>query len=107
MSPNEAMEFVKLAILGLTILIPLTGLTVRFALRPLVEAKARAIAGAAQPEVEQRMRRLEAEVESLADLRGSIDRLTDEMEFQRKLALPAGEAMASGAAARQGGLTQS
>jgi hypothetical protein len=89
MSPNDAMEFAKLAILGLAILIPITGLTVRFALRPLIEARARLIAGAAQPELDQRMRRLEAEVDSLADVRASLDRLTDELEFQRKLALPA------------------
>lgn len=89
MSPNDAMEFAKLAILGLSILIPITGLTVRFALRPLIEARARLMAGAAQPELDQRMRRLEAEVDSLADVRASLDRLTDELEFQRKLALPA------------------
>jgi hypothetical protein len=89
MSPTDAMEFAKLAILGLAILIPITGLTVRFALRPLIEARARLMAGAAQPELDQRMRRLEAEVDSLADVRASLDRLTDELEFQRKLALPA------------------
>lgn len=89
MSPNDAMEFARLAILGLTILIPVTGLTVRFALRPLVEARARMIAAGAQPELDQRMRRLEAEVDSLGELRTSIERLTDELEFQRKLALPA------------------
>lgn len=91
MSPHDAMEFAKLAILGLAILIPITGLTVRFALRPLVEAKARLIAGGAQPELDQRMRRLEAEMDGVADLRVSIDRLTEELEFQRKLALPPAE----------------
>lgn len=94
MSPHDAMEFAKLAIMGFAILIPITGVTVRFALRPLVEAKARMIAGSAQPEVEQRLGRIEAEVASLADLRGSLDRLTDELEFQRKLALPPADSLA-------------
>jgi hypothetical protein len=100
MSPYDAMEFTRLAIMGLAILIPITGLTVRFALRPLVEARARVIAGAAQPELDQRMRRLEAEVDSLAELRTSLDRLTDELEFQRKLALPAAGETLSMAASR-------
>lgn len=89
MSPHDAMEFAKLAILGLAILIPITGLTVRFALRPLMEARARMMAGAAQPELEQRMRRIELEVERVSELRESVQRLTEELEFNRKLALPA------------------
>ena len=89
MSPTDTLEIATLAILALSILIGVTGLTVRFALRPLVEAKARMMAAAAQPELEQRMRRIEAEVDALSELRGSIDRLTDELEFNRKLALPA------------------
>jgi HAMP domain-containing protein len=95
MSPQDLMEFAKLAIMGLAILIPITGVTVRFALRPLVEAKARMIAGSAQPEVEQRLDRIEADVASLADLRVSLDRLTDELEFQRKLALPPADALSA------------
>ena len=95
MSPYDAMEFAKVAIIGLAILIPITGVTVRFALRPLVEAKARMIAGSAQPEVEQRLGRIEAEVASLSDLRLSLDRLTDELEFQRKLALPPADAFSA------------
>jgi hypothetical protein len=91
MSPHEAMEFTKLAILGLVMLIPITGLTVRFALRPLVEAKARAMAGAAPPELEHRLARIEAEVERMSELRESMERLTEELEFNRKLALPAAE----------------
>lgn len=89
MSPHDAMEFAKLAILGLAILIPITGLTVRFALRPLVEARARMMAGTAQPELQQRMRRIELEVERVSELRESVERLTEELEFNRKLALPA------------------
>jgi hypothetical protein len=99
MSPNDYMDFVKLAIIGLTILIPITGLTVRFALRPLVEAKARMMAGAAQPELEARMSRIEGEVDRLTELRESVERLTEELEFNRKLALPAAEP--STAAARR------
>jgi hypothetical protein len=93
MSPNDYMEFVKLAIIGLTILIPVTGLTVRFALRPLVEAKARMMAGGAHPELEARLSRIELEVERMSELRESVERLTEELEFNRKLALPSGEAV--------------
>lgn len=85
------MEFTKVAITGLAILIPITGVTVRFALRPLVEAKARIIAAGARPELAQRVDRLEAEVDRLGELRESIDRLAEELEFNRKLALPPAE----------------
>jgi hypothetical protein len=95
MSPGDYMDFGKLLILGLVMLIPITGLTVRFALRPLVEAKARAMAGAAPPELEQRMSRIEAEVERMSELRESLERLTEELEFNRKLALPASDASAA------------
>lgn len=89
MSPNEYMEFVKLTILGLAILIPITGFTARFALRPIVDALARLRApDESQQALEQRMSRLEGEVDRLVELRVSVERLTEELEFNRKLALP-------------------
>lgn len=90
------MEMMKLAILGFVLVIPVVGLTVRFALRPLIEAKARAMGGGeAQQRLEQRMNRIEAQVDALEDLRVSMDQLRDELEFNRKLALPPGEATTS------------
>lgn len=41
MSPGDYMDFGKLLIIGLTILIPVTGFTARFALRPIAEALVR------------------------------------------------------------------
>jgi hypothetical protein len=90
MSPNEAMEMMKLAIVGFVLVIPVVGFTVRFALRPLVEARA---FGSAEPQrmLEQRMSRLEAEMGTFDDLRASVDRLAEELEFNRKLALTPAE----------------
>jgi hypothetical protein len=92
MSPNDYMDFLKIGIIGLAILIPIAGFTARFALRPIADAMIR-LRGAAEPQqmLEQRMGRLEAEVDRLADLRGSVERLTEELEFNRKLAIPAGD----------------
>lgn len=89
MSPGEYMEFAKLAILGLTILIPVTGFTARFALRPIVDALARLRApDESQHALEQRLTRIEGEVDRLVALRVSVERLAEELEFNRKLALP-------------------
>lgn len=93
MSPQDYMEFAKLAIMGLAILIPVTGVTARFALRPFAEAMARLRAGDPQQGLEQRVSRIEAEVGRLGELRDSIDRLAEELEFNRKLALPRAQAV--------------
>lgn len=92
MSPGAYMDFAKIAIIGLAILIPIVGFTARFALKPIADAMVR-MRGATEPQqmLEQRMGRLEAEVNQLADLRVSVERLADELEFSRKLALPAGD----------------
>lgn len=100
MSPSEYMEFAKLAILGLVILIPVTGFTARFALRPIADALVRLRAPDAQQALEQRMSRIEGEVDRLVELRVSVERLAEELEFNRNLALPAADA--SAAPVRQG-----
>lgn len=41
------------------------------------------------------MARIEAEVDRMTELRVSVERLTEELEFNRKLALPAGDASAA------------
>ena len=93
MSPGAYMDFGKLLIIGLTILIPVTGFTARFALRPIAEALLRLRGpGDSQHALEQRMSRLESEVDRLVELRVSVERLTEELEFNRRLALPSNEA---------------
>ncbi|WP_420126452.1 hypothetical protein [Longimicrobium sp.] len=42
--------------------------------------------------LEQWMSRLEGEVDRLVELRVSVERLAEELEFNRKLALPAADA---------------
>lgn len=96
MSPGDYMDFGKLLILGLTILIPVTGFTARFALRPIAEALVRLRrASDSQQGLEHRMSRIESEVDRLVELRVSVERLTEELEFNRKLALPAADASAA------------
>ncbi|HEX6371321.1 MAG TPA: hypothetical protein VF006_20550 [Longimicrobium sp.] len=100
MSPGDYIDFGKLLILGLTILIPVTGFTARFALRPIAEALVRLrSAGDSQHGLEQRLTRIESEVDRLVELRVSVERLTEELEFNRKLALPNAD---NGLAARRG-----
>lgn len=94
MTPSDYMDFVKLAIIGLTILIPVTGFTARFALRPIAEALLHLRgSGESQQALEQRMSRLESEVDRLVELRVSVERLTEELEFNRRLALTPPEAV--------------
>jgi hypothetical protein len=96
MSPGAYMDFGKLLIIGLTILIPVTGFTARFALRPIVEALVRLRGSSdSQHALEQRMSRIESEVDRLVELRVSVERLTEELEFNRKLALPSADAAAA------------
>ena len=80
-----------IAVLGglLLVLIPIAGLTARFALKPLIESIAAAMqarqgtAGESLAAVERRMASLEAEVSSL---RTDLVRLGDGRDFDRKLA---------------------
>jgi len=73
------------------VLIPVIGLTVRFALKPLVEARARWMElqseGNNNRLLEQRVALLEAQ---LGQMEGSLNRVLDEQEFQRKLGTGAG-----------------
>jgi hypothetical protein len=90
------MDFGKLLILGLAILIPITGFTARFALKPIAEALVRLRGPAdSQHALEQRMSRIEGEVDRLVELRVSVERLAEELEFNRKLTLPASDASAA------------
>ncbi len=79
---------------SLMVLIPIAGLTARFAMKPVVESLARIREGGARAEemamLERRMALLEQEVQALTGIRDDVTRLVDELEFQRKLASPAG-----------------
>lgn len=68
------------------VLIPVAGLTARFALKPMVEALARwkeaQAEGSNNRLLEQRVALLEAQ---LGQVEGSLNRVLEEQEFHRKL----------------------
>ena len=79
-----------LGLLGmLTVLIPVTGLTARFVLKPIVEAIARlretTNSNQALVMLERRMDLLEQEVQGVAGLREDIAKLLEAQEFHLKL----------------------
>lgn len=73
----------------LIVLIPVTGLTARFALKPIVESIAKLRQSSNQNEavgmLERRLALLEKEVQNLSGIRDDLGRLIDEMDFQRQL----------------------
>ena len=91
-------DFVEIiAVTGgiLIVLVPIAGLTARFALKPLIEsvtAAMRARQGEV-PGVERRMAQLEEEV---AALRGELRRVSDGAAFERRLAESSSEPSRAG-----------
>jgi hypothetical protein len=82
-------------ILGcLMFLIPIAGLTARFAIKPISEALARSHSGSIDREtvqlLERRLALIEQEVHGLSGLRGDLARVLEEMEFQKQLTQPKG-----------------
>jgi hypothetical protein len=77
---------------GLCFLIPIAGLTARFALKPIVEVLARAREGNQGKEalalVERRLALLEQELQSVSGLRDEVTRIAEDQEFRRQLARP-------------------
>ncbi|HEX2187795.1 MAG TPA: hypothetical protein VHG51_02795 [Longimicrobiaceae bacterium] len=75
----------------LIVLIPVAGLTARFALKPVVEAISRARegqgAGREAAITEQRLALLE---QQLRNVEGSVARLAEESDFRRQLDAPRG-----------------
>ena len=69
---------------SLIILIPVAGLTARFAMRPIVESMAKLRQNANQGEtvnmLERRIALLEKEVQNLSGIRDDLGRLIEEME---------------------------
>ena len=76
---------------SLMVLIPIAGLTARFAIKPIMEALGRAREGAGTNArelavLEQRVALLEQHYQSLE---GSVERLQDVKDFERRLTGPA------------------
>lgn len=92
MPPVDPINVVALAavVLGcLTVLIPIAGLTLRYAIKPVSEALGATRQGGSEREsvqlLERRVALLEQEVHSLTDVRADVVRLLEEAEFQRRL----------------------
>ena len=88
----------------LIVLIPVAGLTLRFALKPIVEAMAKwkevQAGGQSLTLLEQRVALLEAQ---LGNLETALHRVLDEQEFRRRLTASApDESPRPGSALRQG-----
>lgn len=102
--PVDMTEIAWAIILGFAIVIPIAGLTARFALRPIVDAIARfreaGNSGDALRMIERRMDLLEQEVQSVAAMRDDIARLVEAQEFQLRLAAPHEGAPESAGASR-------
>lgn len=96
MSTNEAIIAGLAIFLGmLVVLIPITGLTARFALRPMMEAlsKYRELAG--QNEAQQLLeRRIALMEEQLHSVDRSLRELGDESDFRRQLEAPSAASLA-------------
>lgn len=77
-------------ILGISIvLVPVIGLTARFALKPVVEALARVFESRSVDETVRILeRRLELQEQQLEALQSSVDKLSETQEFDRQLAAP-------------------
>jgi hypothetical protein len=82
-------------ILGISVvLVPVIGLTARFALKPVVEALARVFESRSVDETVRILeRRVELQEQLIESLQASVEKLSETQEFDRQLAAPrAGEA---------------
>jgi hypothetical protein len=77
-------------ILGISVvLIPIIGLTARFALKPVVEALARTFESRTANETVRILeRRVELQEQQLEALQSALERLSEAREFDRQLAAP-------------------
>jgi len=79
----------------LVVLIPIAGLTARFAIKPIAESMAKLRQGNMDRQVvemlERRLSLLEQEVHGLGGMRDDVARLLEEAEFQRQLKAPGGQ----------------
>jgi hypothetical protein len=87
MNTNDTIIAMTAIVMGLlTVLIPITGLTARFALKPLMEALARYREMQGQDQAQQLLeRRMALLEEQLHGMDRSIRDLVDESDFRRQL----------------------
>lgn len=89
---DDITNIVFVVFMGLAVVVPIVGVTARFALRPIVEALVTLRASGRDEQamhmLERRMALLEQEVRQVDELRTQVERLTEERDFQRQLAAP-------------------
>ncbi len=89
MIPINVTAIVAIVMGMLVILIPVAGLTARFAFKPIVEAIARMRESQTRSQeislLEKRVALLE---QQMSNVEGSVERLEEEKDFQRKLGTP-------------------
>lgn len=87
--PVDLVGLVAVVMGTLMFLIPIAGVTARFALKPMAEAIARMRESGTTNEtiglLERRLALLEQEQQSMMDLRQEMERLTEALEFQKQL----------------------
>lgn len=90
--PINLVEITAVVLGCLMLLIPIAGLTVRFAVKPIAEALGRGREGSSEREalqlLERRIALLEQEVHGVSELRGDLVRVLEELEFSRQLKKP-------------------
>jgi hypothetical protein len=90
--PIDLVALTAIVLGCLMFLIPIAGLTLRHAIKPISEAMARNSAGGADREtiqmLERRLALLEQEVHGIAETRAELTRLVEELQFQKQLAEP-------------------
>lgn len=90
--PVDLTAIVAIVMGLLVVLIPIAGLTARFAIKPITESIARMREGSIDRNTIQMMERrialLEQEVHGLGGMRDDVSRLLEEIEFQRQLQAP-------------------
>lgn len=89
-TPENVARAFFLICLGLTILVPVIGITARIALKPIAELMGRVRDGSqtndAVAMLERRMELLEREVQALGAIREDVDRIQEAQQFQLRLA---------------------
>jgi hypothetical protein len=73
----------------LIVLIPVSLLTLRYAIKPIAEALATSRQGSSEKEsvqmLERRVALLEQQLHGMTELRGEMSRVLEEMDFQKQL----------------------
>lgn len=93
--PVDLTAIVAIIMGMLVVLIPIAGLTARFAIRPIAESMAKLRQGNMDKQqvemLERRLTLLEQELHGLGGMREDVARLLEEAEFQRQLKAPGGQ----------------